>query len=182
MQQLKLLFFIIFLNCTKGIAQDLTFAPGTKIFIVRHAEEDTGANANLTAAGRKRAGDLMRFLKDKNIKRVFTTSLKRSIQTADSLRALTGVGITIYKPDTTGNDLYVRIKSGFYEGEAILIVSRYKLIPTIIKSFGVDRFERKKLHPNQYNLLFELEYKKQRVKFRKYRYGDKNPEKVDVPF
>jgi hypothetical protein len=53
--------------------------PGvTKIFIVRHAEKETGKDPLLTAAGNARAGDLMRVLQNEGIQKIYVSQYKRT--------------------------------------------------------------------------------------------------------
>ena len=67
-------------------AQSISFGNKAKVYLVRHAEKISGEDPLLTAGGNKRAGDLMRALKDKNIKRIYVTEYKRTQNTGDSLR------------------------------------------------------------------------------------------------
>ena len=60
-----LLTFCFCLPLANLVAAQDTFK-GT-LYIVRHAEKDTGNNPALSVAGQKRAGDLYRALKDKKI-------------------------------------------------------------------------------------------------------------------
>ena len=83
----QLLILLISLTVANSIiAQSiLPFTANTSIYIVRHAEKQTGKDPLLTADGNARAGDLMRELKNKKIKRIYVTEYKRTQHTADSL-------------------------------------------------------------------------------------------------
>ncbi|MEI9957485.1 MAG: histidine phosphatase family protein [Ferruginibacter sp.] len=48
--------------------------------------KESGKDPVLTKEGNQRAGDLMRTLKDKHIKRIYVTQFKRTQMTGDSLR------------------------------------------------------------------------------------------------
>ena len=51
-------------------AQKPLFEANTTIYVVRHAEKDTGKNPTLTTAGFARAGDLMHKLNNKGIQTI----------------------------------------------------------------------------------------------------------------
>ena len=74
------------------IAQNtVPISSNTKIYIVRHAEKQTGKDPLLTADGNARAGDLMRELKNKRIKRIYVSEYKRTQHTAESVHLQMGI-------------------------------------------------------------------------------------------
>ncbi len=108
----------------------------TNIYLVRHAEKENGNDPLLTEAGRKRAGDLARALKDRNIQRVYVTKYRRTQMTADSMRLLLGIDTVHYLADTTGEDLFNKVKKNNDLGKAILVIGHSNTIPKIIRSIG----------------------------------------------
>ena len=77
---MKFCLYIVFLSCFLLISCQST----KEIYIVRHAEKSTepANNPHLTIEGKVRAETLKFFLKDKNIKAVFSTQTSRTIETA----------------------------------------------------------------------------------------------------
>ncbi len=73
-----------------------------QVYIVRHAEKLTGAEAGhdpaLSAVGKKRADILAALLHDKNIRHIFTTTYIRTRQTAGPLAKANGIRMTFYDP------------------------------------------------------------------------------------
>ena len=72
------------------------------VFVVRHAERaDTSADSVLSAAGQARAMRLAVILKDAGITQIFTTNLRRTVQTAEPL----AVALRLTPTELPGNDL-----------------------------------------------------------------------------
>src|SRR5436190_22211 len=94
-----LLFFMAFLFFGNTIiAQEETEV--TKIFIVRHGEKETGNDPLLNAAGKTRAGDLMRALKNEGIQKIYVSRTRRSQMTGDSMRIQLAIDTVYYTADT----------------------------------------------------------------------------------
>ncbi len=89
MKRLFLLLTICWVG-TKLCAQTILPNAKTKIYIVRHAEKESGNDPQLTVAGRNRAGDLMRTLKNKHIRHIYVTQYRRTQMTGDSMRIQLG--------------------------------------------------------------------------------------------
>ncbi|RAJ02474.1 histidine phosphatase superfamily protein (branch 1) [Chitinophaga skermanii] len=134
------------------VAEDSTFLTG-RFFIVRHAEKFPGYDTVLTEAGRARAGELYRLVKDSGIVKIYCTPFLRSIETADSLRIQAGLDTVIYNADTTGEDLLYKLSKHEDWGKKILIVAHSNTIIPIIKNFkgkpGMDS-----IPDNDYGNLF----------------------------
>ena len=114
---------IVFKNTT--FAQQETGV--TKIFIVRHAEKETGNNPVLTAAGNARAGDLMQRLKDEGIQKIYVSQYKRTQNTGDSLRLQLNIDTVQYAADTLCDKLITARKTNKYFIQTVLII-QFKLI------------------------------------------------------
>src|SRR4029078_5982747 len=105
-----ILFLLLFAIDLPVNAQTPGFGHKAKIYLVRHAEKLTGKDPLLTEQGNKRAGDLMRTLKGKNIQHIFVTEYRRTQNTGDSLRIQLGIDTIHYLSDTSCIDLFQKIK------------------------------------------------------------------------
>ena len=112
------------------------------IFLVRHAERAdagmaaasmTGADPDLSPAGKARAESLARMLEDADIKTIFTTEYKRTQQTAAPLGRLLGVQPTVVtSKDTAG--LARKLKAA---AANVLVVGHSNTVPEIIDLLGI---------------------------------------------
>ncbi len=143
----------------------------TKIYLVRHAEKDTGNNPPLTLAGYKRAGDLMRTLENKNIQRIYSTPTRRTMQTGDSLRLLQHIDTILYKADTTGEGLCNKIIAAADAGKTILVIGHSNTVPKLIRRLGVTGYAAKDLPDSEFDNLFLITYKRGKVKLKAMKYG-----------
>lgn len=154
-----------------AVAQTPIFSPGTTIYLVRHAEKDTGNNPPLTKAGFERAKDLLIHLHTKGVSKIYSTKYKRTNQTADSIKISSNLTTIIYEADTIGNDLVAKIKSNSDNGKTILVVGHSNTIPKLIRRLGVASYTVQNLGDNEFDNLFVLTYKKRKIKFKQIKYG-----------
>jgi broad specificity phosphatase PhoE len=152
-------------------AQKPLFEANTTIYVVRHAEKDTGKNPTLTTAGFARAGDLMHKLNNKGIQTIFSTDTRRTLQTADSIKLLYNIPLIKYLGDTIGNDLVNKINQNHSNGKTILVVGHSNTVPKLIRRLGVKKYTIENLGDNEFDNLFVLTYKKSKIKFKKIKYG-----------
>jgi phosphohistidine phosphatase SixA len=152
------LFSALLLFSASGIAQSSSNTERT-LYIVRHAEKDTGNNPGLTAKGRKRAGDLYRLLKDKKIDLIFTSHYKRTATTADSLRIYNKLDTVFYAADLTGDKLFEKIEERAGNATNILIVGHSNTLPAIIRRAGVHSYSLNELPETEYDNLFIVKQK-----------------------
>ena len=152
-------------------AQKPLFETNTTIYVVRHAEKDTGKNPTLTTAGFARAGDLMHKLNNKGIQTIFSTDTRRTLQTADSIKLLYNIPLIKYLGDTIGNDLVNKINQNHSNGKTILVVGHSNTVPKLIRRLGVKKYTIENLGDNEFDNLFVLTYKKRKIKFKKIKYG-----------
>lgn len=143
----------------------------TAIYLVRHAEKLGGSDPVLTENGNTRAGDLMRYLKGKKIKRIYVTQFRRTQMTGDSLRLQFGIDTTHYKADATGEDLYNKIVANSEFGKTLLIIGHSNTVPKIIKKLGAIDFDDKDIPDNEFDNLYMITYKKGKAVVRKMKYG-----------
>lgn len=112
------------------------------VFLVRHAERAdtgtaaakmTGADPDLSAAGKVRAEALARMLKDARITAIYTTEYIRTTQTAGPLATMLGVQVTVVtSKDTAGLIQKVKTATG-----NVLVVGHSNTVPDVIKALGV---------------------------------------------
>lgn len=159
---------IILLFCLQVFSQGSTTLP-RYIYIVRHAEKGTGKDPELTDAGKQRAGDLMRALKDKHIQAIYVTQFKRTQMTGDSLRLQMGIDTVHYAADTLCNDLLGKIQAR--HDERILIIGHSNTIAYIIHKLGGASILIKDIPETEFNNLFLLTLKKGKAKLKAMKYG-----------
>jgi broad specificity phosphatase PhoE len=165
------LFTLLTLFSLNTFAQKPIFKAGTTIYLVRHAEKDTGNNPPLTKAGFERAGDLMRYLSSENISHIYSTKYKRTNQTADSIKLAKNLTTIIYEADTIGNDLLNKINENGDDGKTILVVGHSNTVPKLIRRLGVTSYHTQNLGDYEFDNLFILTYKKRKIKFKQLKYG-----------
>lgn len=143
----------------------------TRIYLVRHAEKDTGKNPILTPAGKQRAGDLLKELRDKKITRIYTTSYRRTMMTGDSLRLQLGIDTVQYAADTLSESLIRTIIAKGDIGKTILVIGHSNTIPALIRKLGVKDFALKELDEKEFDNLFLVTYKKGKAIVKTGKYG-----------
>ena len=123
------LFLLVFLAVSIASAQSV-------VIIVRHAEKATnsGSDPDLSSAGRARADELARILKDSGITAVFTSEFKRTQETAVPTATSIGVTATVVPAKDTAA-LVAKLHQ--LNGNA-LVVGHGDTIPNIIKSLGIN--------------------------------------------
>lgn len=162
--------FVSFYNCAAAQQE-----PGvTKIFIVRHAEKETGKDPLLTASGNARAGDLMRALQNEGIQKIYVSQFRRTQNTGDSLRLQLKIDTVHYAADTVCDNLISAIMEHSDFGKTILIIGHSNTIPQIIRKFGVTDYPYGDIPDNEFDNLFMITYKKEKAKLKVMKYGAKS--------
>ncbi|MFM6925051.1 MAG: phosphoglycerate mutase family protein [Ferruginibacter sp.] len=146
----------------------------TKIFIVRHAEKESGKDPDLTSAGHTRAGDLMRALQNEGVQKIYVSQYKRTQQTADSMRIQLKINTVQYMADTVCDNLVNTIMENSDFGKTILIIAHSNTIPQIIRKFGVTDYPYGDIPDDEFDNLFVITYKKEKAKLKKMKYGAKS--------
>lgn len=167
--KLILLFIAFFSFQNSAVAQE--GAAVTKIYIVRHAEKQDGKDPLLTPAGNARAGDLMRFLKDEMVQKIYVTQYRRTQNTSDSLRIQLHIDTVHYRADTLCDNLVNAIMEHSDFGKTILVIGHSNTIPQIIRKFGVHDYPYGDLADNDYDHLFLITYKNGKAKVKAMKYG-----------
>ena len=123
------LFLLVFVSVSIASAQPV-------VVIVRHAEKaaNGGSDPDLSSAGRARADELARILKDSGITAIFTSEFKRAQETAVPTATSIGVTATVIPAKDTAA-LVAKLHQ--LNGNA-LVVGHGDTIPNIIKALGID--------------------------------------------
>ena len=156
---------------SSGCAQQMVFGDNAKIYLVRHAEKEQGDDPLLTKEGNKRAGDLLRTLKNKNIRRIYVTEYKRTQNTGDSLRIQLSIDTVHYIADTTGEDLAKKIIEHHDINAAILVIGHSNTIPKIIQRLALPDYPRDYIPDKEFDNLFLLQFKKSKPSLERMKYG-----------
>src|SRR5213592_1621941 len=123
------LFLLVFVSVSIASAQPV-------VVIVRHAEKaaNGGSDPDLSSAGRARADELARILKNSGITAIFTSEFKRTQETAAPSATSIGVTATVIPAKDTAA-LVAKLHQ--LNGNA-LVVGHGDTIPNIIKSLGIN--------------------------------------------
>jgi broad specificity phosphatase PhoE len=179
MHSTKIIFSVILILLVSTVdAQNLPPVEGTKIFLVRHAEKDTGNNPSLLGMGKERAGDLYRLLQKEEVGKIFFSRYHRTRQTADSLYFYSKPDTFSYKADINGDGLVEAMRLTATPGNKrnILIIGHSNTIPAIIRKLGVEHFELKEIPDNEYDNLYIITYSQGKAILQKLKYGKRSTE------
>ena len=126
------LLLLLVLGALSGAAQPVT------VFLVRHAEKAVTPeeDPSLTSAGKLRAKKLANILRDAEIAAVFTSELKRTIETAQPTADRFKLKLT-QVPAVATSELRKRILA--LKGKAVLVSGHSVTVPALIKAFGGPR-------------------------------------------
>jgi len=161
---------IFLLQCNTDIIPRV-LDDGAKIYLVRHAEKQSGNDPLLTPAGNVRAGDLLRVLKDKKIQRIYVTEYRRTQNTGDSLRIQLGIDTVRYLSDTSCTDLFNKIQAHHDMDNAILIIGHSNTIALMIRKFGLVDYPADYIPDKEYDNMFLIEFKNGKAILEKMKYG-----------
>lgn len=170
MKKLLLFFVLAF-----GLQQTLYAQKTLKVWIVRHAEKDTSDpkdnDPELAPEGAKRAEDLMKKLKGQKIDSIFVTDYKRTKLTGFPLADRIGISLKTYDA-ANGSLLSAGLKANA-AGKKILIVGHSNTVLELIEAFGGKR-PVAKLFDGDYDYIFELSIKGDKVEVKTDNYGEKS--------
>ena len=167
----KIIFLFFSFTGTAVFAQKETAV--TRIFIVRHAEKETGKDPALTAAGNIRSGDLMRALKNEGVQKIYVSQYRRTQMTGDSMRLQLSIDTVHYTADTICDNLVNAIMEHGDFGKTIVIIAHSNTIPKIIRKLGVTDFPQTDLPDAEFDNLFLVTYRNEKARVKQSKYGDK---------
>lgn len=167
----KLLFLFVL---TVGLQQTLYAQKTLKVWIVRHAEKDItdvkDRDPDLSPAGAERAEALKKELKGQKIDSIFSTDYKRTKLTGFPLADITGISINTYEPSKAA-ELVKSLKENA-AGKKILIIGHSNTVLELIEAFGAKR-PVPSISDDEYDYLFSLTIKGDKVEVRSSKYGVK---------
>lgn len=158
---LALVLLVGFAACFAVARADTVMRPGTErprpqpdeitVFITRHAEKDTrfrGPDTPLTAAGERRARELVRVLGESGVSVVFATPTRRATDTGAPMAAAIGDSVRIV-PEVPG--LIRRILRD-HRGGRVLVIGHSNTVPEIIQA--LSGFRPPDQDEDEYDLLY----------------------------
>lgn len=153
--------------------QSLQAQKTMKIWIVRHAEklaiDPTDKDPELAEEGKTRAEALAKSLKGEKIDSIFATNYKRTKFTGFPLADKIGISVKLYNPDqikTLAKEWKTNAK-----GKNILIIGHSNTVLEIIEAFGGKRPLKELSEKDDYDYLFELTIKGDKVEVKVDHYG-----------
>ena len=170
MKKLLLLFVL-----SLGLQHTLYAQKALKVWIVRHAEKDASdpqdKDPDLSPDGAKRAEALMKKLKGQKIDSIFVTDYKRTKLTGFPLADRIGISLKTYEA-AAAKQLAASLKANA-AGKKILIVGHSNTVLELIEAFGGKR-PLAKLTDNDYDYIFELSIKGDKVDVKTDHYGEES--------
>jgi broad specificity phosphatase PhoE len=166
---MKYLLLFMLIGCIKDRLSAQT-PQSFNVYIVRHAEKQQGKDPLLTVEGNKRAGDLLRELKHKNIQRIYVTQYKRTQHTADSLHLQLGIDTVQVMADTSCVSLFAAITKNGDWNKPILVVTHSNIIQKIIYKLGLTDFPQENIPDSEFDNLYRVftQHEKPVLKHTKY--------------
>ncbi len=163
---------ILLLTCSLALV-DAQDNPITTIILFRHAEaeQDGTKNPALSEVGKERASELFRVLSKIEIQAVYSTDLKRTTTTANTIAFIRNLEIIIYDPfsKTFIDEILEK-----HKGETIVISGHSNTTPALVNQLiGEERYP--DLDHNTYDNIFFVTYiGKKDVKVIQVKYGQKS--------
>lgn len=148
-------------------------------YVVRHAEKATAAdgmtmstpgNPPLSEPGMQRAQALKDTLKDKQIRRIFSTNTIRTMSTAAPLSQLTGLAVQAYGP--LPDSAFIKQLKAINSN--VLIVGHSNTVDDIVNGLTGRQSVPRDLTETEYDNLFVITYKKflgTKVRYERKKYG-----------
>lgn len=142
-RQRRIQVFVIYTAIAIGLAWFFESQATTTIIFVRHAEQTSHdeADPSLSEAGRQRVAELTRQLVDADvvagIDAIYSTSYKRSTETAEPLAQRLDLPIGIYDAADTESVLEEILKN--HKGKIILVVGHSNTVPVLIANLGASK-------------------------------------------
>ena len=168
--QYLLILCLAFVQLNAG-AQTPAFKDGARIYLVRHAEKQSGKDPVLTNEGNRRSGDLARALEGQHVQRIYVTEYKRTQHTADSLMIHSGIDTMHYLSDTSCTDLINKIIANNDLDNTILIIGHSNTVPLIIGKLGLAGYPTTYIPDSEFDNLFLLTFKKGKASLKKTKFG-----------
>lgn len=123
----------------------------TTFFIVRHADRD-GASDALSSAGRRRAAALRDFMKLQEVRAVYSTKTRRTMDTATPTAKAAHRDVLTYGANPLPDRVWFQQLAKQHQGESVLIVGHSNTVVEFVHGFGA-RMEYKIDH-SDYRSMF----------------------------
>lgn len=161
---------IVLVAMLSSYAQSPLKGSNTIIYMVRHAEKEAGADPELTAQGKQRAGDLYKLMRDVKLARIYTTPYRRTSMTADSLRLNGAIDTVYYDADTTGHGLVRAIVQNNDLGKEILVIGHSNTLLRMARAFGVEGLP-SDIPDEEFDNIYTISFKEAKPLFSARKYG-----------
>ena len=141
------------------------------MYVVRHAEKDTGNNPLLSAKGKERAGALHRVLQNSAVDLILVSQFKRTGMTGDSVRLYRNIETRSYKADATGADLFNLIAALKGKYKHILVIGHSNTVPVIVRRAGAIDYTVPALPDHTYDHLFTISLENGKIQWKLEKFG-----------
>lgn len=166
--------------CLFVITVFFLFSCSNIIYVVRHAEKETGidmatmkptTDPPLSIDGNRRALKLKEILSNKNIKYIYSTNTLRTISTAKPLKELfLGLPLNIYSSKPDSLDAFLLQIKKIRRGN-VLIVGHSNTVDDIVNNLAGKSVVPGDLKDYEYDNLFVLKRKRNDYAFKNEKYG-----------
>jgi len=143
------------------------------VYVVRHAEKQTGDDPGLTAAGRERARQLAHVLEDAGIDAVFSTDWARTRETAAPVAAAAGLSPQFYASADEVAGAIRRQSGGEAGGDTFLVVGHSNTLDDVAASLGVTGLS--DLDESEYDHLYVIHLHPSGAFLERLRFGAPSP-------
>lgn len=114
-------------------AQEIDSRSPTVVLLTRHAEKvDASDDPALSAIGQRRADDLLHALEHSGVTAIYTSTLRRTRDTATPLAERLGLAVEQLPPDQDA-ELVRRIREQ-HAGDVVLVVGHSNTVPKVIEA------------------------------------------------
>ncbi|GAB5454003.1 MAG: phosphoglycerate mutase family protein [Henriciella sp.] len=118
----------------QATAPETAVAAQHEIYLVRHAEKQTGDDPALTDAGKVRAETLAELLSDKGLTQIYSSDYKRTRETAAPIAERTRLEVQLYDP----SDLDAFAETLKSTEGVLLVVGHSNTTPPLAAALGGD--------------------------------------------
>ncbi len=141
----RLQVIVIYVAIAVGLAWFFESQATTTVIFVRHAEKEVQPedDPSLSEAGRSRAAELARQLVDadvvkgKGVDAIYSTSYRRTEETAQPIAALLDLPIMSYDASNTETVMDEIVRK--HKGQIILVVGHSNTVPALIGNMGASK-------------------------------------------
>lgn len=155
MKALTFLFILLASACAAdGTAYPppIESGPAPMVYLVRHAEKQTGENPSLTQTGKVRAKHLADIMMRKGVTHIFSSKYNRTLETAAPTARRAGLEVQIYNPRNL-SAFAEKLQS--IEG-VLLVVGHSNTTPQLAALLGADPGT-KIVEKTEFDRLYEID-------------------------